>query len=95
MLVAIQLVGVAVVPLNLTVLEPCVAPKFAPLIVTDAPTAPEVGFTLVMLAGGGFPPPPPFEPPLQPAIVSATVTRSAANAFHRTVIEDRIGFLIV
>jgi hypothetical protein len=49
MLVALQLVGVAVVPLNLTVLVPCVAPKFAPVIVTDAPTNPEVGFKLVML----------------------------------------------
>src|SRR6267154_2133798 len=49
MLVALQLVGVAVVPLNLTVLVPCVAPKFVPVIVTDVPTAPDVGLTLVML----------------------------------------------
>src|SRR5208283_251550 len=49
MLVAFQLVGVAAIPLNLTVLVPCVAPKFAPVIVTDAPTNPEVGFRLVML----------------------------------------------
>jgi len=34
MLVADQLVGVAVVPLNLTVLAPWVAPKFVPVIVT-------------------------------------------------------------
>jgi hypothetical protein len=47
--VAPQLVTVAVVPLKLTDPEPCVAPKFAPAIVTDAPTAPEVGDTLVML----------------------------------------------
>jgi len=40
---------VAVVVLNLTVLEPCVDPKFAPLIVTDAPTAPDVGDKLLML----------------------------------------------
>jgi hypothetical protein len=31
------------------VLEPCVAPKFVPAIVTDEPTAPEVGDKLVML----------------------------------------------
>jgi len=37
MLVALQLVGVATVPLNVTVLVPCVAPKFAPVTVTDAP----------------------------------------------------------
>jgi hypothetical protein len=40
MLVAPQLVGVAVVPLNVTVLVPCVAPKVVPVIVTDAPIAP-------------------------------------------------------
>jgi len=52
MLVALQLVGVAVIPLNFTVLVPCVAPKFAPLIVTDAPTYPEFGLRLVMLGAG-------------------------------------------
>src|SRR5882724_6873025 len=49
MLVALQLVGVAVVPLNFTVLVPCVLPKFAPLILTEVPTEPEVGFKLVMV----------------------------------------------
>jgi hypothetical protein len=52
MLVALQLAGTAVIPLNFTVLVPCVAPKFAPLIVTGAPTSPDVGFRLVMLAAG-------------------------------------------
>ena len=52
MLVALQLVGVAAIPLNFTVLVPCVAPKFAPVIVTDVPTNPDVGFTLVMLGAG-------------------------------------------
>src|SRR5713226_2811210 len=52
MLVAPQLVGVAAVPLKVTVLVPCVAPKFAPLIVTDAPTNPDVGLKLVMLGPG-------------------------------------------
>ncbi len=52
MLVAPQLVGVAAVPLKVTVLVPCVAPKFAPLIVTDAPTNPDVGVKLVMLGPG-------------------------------------------
>jgi hypothetical protein len=47
--VALQLVTVAVVPLNCTVLEPWVEPKFVPVIVTDAPTAPDVGDKLVML----------------------------------------------
>jgi hypothetical protein len=49
MLDALQLVGVATVPLKRTVLEPCVAPKFAPLIVTEVPTEPEVGERLAML----------------------------------------------
>src|SRR6266446_2195606 len=52
MLAALQLVAVAVVPLNFTALVPCVAPKFAPAIVTDAPTNPEAGFKLVMLGAG-------------------------------------------
>ena len=50
--VALQLVGVAAVPLNLTVLVPWVAPKLVPVMVTDAPTAPEVGDRLVMLGVG-------------------------------------------
>ena len=50
MLVALQLViVVAVVPLNVTVLVPCVAPKFVPVIVTDVPTAPDVGLRLVIV----------------------------------------------
>jgi hypothetical protein len=49
MLVALQLVAVAVVPLNLTVLVPCEVPKFVPEIVTEAPTAPVVGDKLVMV----------------------------------------------
>src|SRR5271165_4465439 len=52
MLVALQLVGVAAIPLNLTVLAPCVAPKFAPVIVTEVPSPPDVGFKLVMLGAG-------------------------------------------
>jgi len=49
MLVALQLVGVPAAPLNVTVLEPCVDPKFVPVIVTGVPTAPEVGDKLVIL----------------------------------------------
>jgi hypothetical protein len=46
--VAVQLaIVVAAVVLNFTV--PCVVPKFAPAIVTDAPTGPDVGERLVML----------------------------------------------
>src|SRR5713101_420208 len=48
MLVALQLVTVAVVPLNVTVLVPCVDPKFVPVITTDVPTAPDVCERLVI-----------------------------------------------
>jgi hypothetical protein len=51
MLVAVQLVGVATIPLNATVLVPCEGPKFAPAMVTDVPTVPEFGVKLVMLGG--------------------------------------------
>jgi hypothetical protein len=46
MLVAFQLVTVAVVPLNVTV--PCVGPKFVPVIFIDIPTGPEVEDRLVI-----------------------------------------------
>ena len=52
MLVADQLVGVAVVPLNFTVLLPCVAPKFVPVTVTEVATGPLVGFKLVTVGVG-------------------------------------------
>jgi hypothetical protein len=48
MLVAPQLVTVAVAPAKVTVLPPCVAPKLVPVIVTGVPTVPEVGDRLVM-----------------------------------------------
>ena len=51
--VAIQLVMVVtVVPLNLTVLAPCEAPKLVPLMVTLAPTRPELGTRLVIVGVG-------------------------------------------
>ena len=52
-LVALQLATVAAVPLNVTVLPPCVEPKFVPLMVADAPTAPDAGDKLVIV---GFDP---------------------------------------
>lgn len=47
--VALQLVGVPVVPLNATVLAPCDEPKFVPEIVTPVPTTPPAGVKLLML----------------------------------------------
>jgi hypothetical protein len=51
MLVLLQLVGMAVVPLKLMVLVPCVGPKLLPLIVMAVPTRPAEGRTL-LIAGG-------------------------------------------
>ena len=69
MLVALQLVGAAAIPLNLTVLDPWLAPKLVPAIVTAVPTGPAVGFRLEML--GAVVPPPlgvPADPPEQPTL---------------------------
>src|SRR6201993_5572410 len=52
MLLAFQLVGVARVPLNESVLAPCVAPKLAPLIVTEVPIGPKFGVRFEMLGAG-------------------------------------------
>ncbi len=48
MAVTLQLIGVAVIPLKLTVLVPCVAPNVVPPIVTISPTTPEPGVTLLI-----------------------------------------------
>src|SRR5438128_10383182 len=50
--VALQLVAVALVPPKATVLAPWVEPKLVPVIVTDTPTAPDVGDRLLMLGVG-------------------------------------------
>ncbi len=51
-LVALQLViDVAAIPPKVTVLAPCVAPKFVPVMVMDAPTAPEGWLIAVTMAG--------------------------------------------
>lgn len=44
--------ALAVVPLNLTVLVPCVLPKLTPLIAIESPTAPEDGLNEEILTGG-------------------------------------------
>jgi hypothetical protein len=51
-LVALQLVTIAAVLLNVTVLLPCVEPKFVPVIVSAVPTDPEVVERLVILGVG-------------------------------------------
>ena len=50
--VALQLVTVPAVPLNVTELVPCVEPKLVPVIVTAAPTTPDVGFRVVIVGAG-------------------------------------------
>jgi len=49
MFVGVQLVGVPVIALNVTVLDPWLAPKFVPVIVSEVPNGPEEGLMLVML----------------------------------------------
>src|SRR5207247_1865936 len=52
MLVALQLVGVAGVPLKVTVLDPWFVPKLVPAMVTVCPTAPLVGLRFAIDGGG-------------------------------------------
>jgi hypothetical protein len=47
MLVALQLIGVAAIPLIVTLLAPCELPRFVPVIVMEVPNDPDVGETLV------------------------------------------------
>src|SRR5260370_21227015 len=56
MLVLLQFVGVAAVPLNVTVLVPWLVPKLVPVIVIASPTPPFALLRLVMV--GAVPPPP-------------------------------------
>jgi hypothetical protein len=82
MLVALQLVGVAAVPLNVTVLVPCVVPKLVPVMVIDVPTVPELGLKLAIL---GEPPlGVPFPPP-QPAVVRKSAKIRIDSAACHTV----------
>ena len=53
MLVSLHLLAVAVVALNFTVLVPCMAPKFDPVMITEVATAPEFGFEPVIVTAGG------------------------------------------
>jgi hypothetical protein len=47
-----QIVGVATVPLNVTVLEPWLTPKFVPAIVIEVPTGPAFGVRLEIVGVG-------------------------------------------
>ena len=52
MLVGLQLVAVpAETPLKVTVLDPCVVPKFVPVMVIDVPTGPVFWLSVAMLGG--------------------------------------------
>jgi hypothetical protein len=45
-------IEVAVIPLKVTVLAPCVDPKFVPVMVTVVPTIPDVGLSPVIVGTG-------------------------------------------
>ncbi len=53
-LVPLHAVGVAAVPLKVTMLVPWEAPKFAPAMVTEVPTGPDMGLRL-LIEGAGDP----------------------------------------
>jgi hypothetical protein len=73
---ALQLVGVAAVPLNVTELAPWVAPKFEPVIVTDAPAAADAGTMLVIVGvGGGVDEEPPLPHPARPSVAPKATPR--------------------
>jgi hypothetical protein len=86
MLVALQLVAVAAIPLNVTVLVPCAAPKFAPAMVTEAPTNPDAGLKLVILGAGAAL----FTLTVTPALVAAFPEVSVATAVKMWFPSDKV-----
>jgi len=79
MLVALQFDTVAIVPLNVTVLDPTDAPKFVPVMVIDVPTAPVVWLRLVMLG--------PVPPPLPAALKAANTAPQLPDALSDALAE--------
>src|SRR5260370_24405496 len=93
MLVAFQFAGVALVPLNVTVLVPCVEPKFVPVMVTAVPTTPDVGFRLVMFGAvvltatvASMLAIPPTHTTALPGVALAGTATAILVAFHSTVV---------
>jgi hypothetical protein len=87
--VTLQLIGVAAMPLNVTELVPWVGPKFVPVTVTAAPTAPEEGDRLVMPGGGGgeLEVPPPLLPhPDRPSVAPKAIPRQRTPALLATLV---------
>jgi hypothetical protein len=90
--VALQLViVVAVVVLNFAVLVPCVVPKFVPVIVTDAPTEPDVTDKLAML---GAPTTVKAEPLLATLLTVTTTLPVVAPVGTLTAIEVALQLVI-
>jgi hypothetical protein len=87
--VAFQLVGVAAMPLKVTELVPWVVPKFVPVIVTAAPTAPEEGERLVIpgAEGGELEVPLPLLPhPDRPSVAPKAIPRQRTPALLATLV---------
>ena len=80
MLVVLQLVGAAGVPVKVTVLEPCDVPKFVPVMVTGVPGGPEVGLRPLMV--GPAPAPPPAD--LNAAMAAPQLSEEAKDAVAET-----------
>jgi hypothetical protein len=87
--VALQFVGFASTPLNVTVLVPWATPKFVPVIVTAAPTAPDEGDRFVMPGGGGGEleaPLPPLPHPDRPRVAPKAIPRQRTPALFATLV---------
>src|SRR5262252_1934359 len=54
MVVSVQFVVLAIVPLNWTLLVPCVARKLSPEIVTDVPAMPDAGDSALIVGAGAI-----------------------------------------
>lgn len=54
MVVSFHVVGVAVVLLSVTVLDPCIVPKFVPVIVTGVFSAPELTDVFVIAGSRSY-----------------------------------------
>ena len=74
-LVVLQFVGVAAIPLNVTVLVPCAALKFVPVMFTGDPTAPDAGFKLEIVGA---------------VLLPLTAALNAAKAEPQLALADRV-----
>ena len=97
----LQLIGVVVIPLNVTVPVPSLVPKPVPAIVTNVPTVPDVGDTPVMAgitvkftALLGIPPTTMTTPPVVASVGTATTTDAALQLVGVPVVPLNVTVLV-